>query len=77
MVLTSSRLPAQDRLGRRRWRYPPELLLLAGAYLTAVASLVSYVHFDAGTGRPSRLQMALIGVPVIILYYLSLRSAHG
>lgn len=77
MVLTPIRPALEERLCRRRWTYLTELFFLAGAYLTAVLSLLSYVHFEAGTGRPSRLQMVLIGVPVVILYYLSLRTAHG
>lgn len=75
--MTPIRPAPEDWLNRRRSTYPTELFLLAGAYLAAVVSLLSYVHFDTGTGRPSRLQLVLMGVPVIILYYLSLRTAHG
>lgn len=51
-----------------------QLVLLAVAYLAAVASLVSYVSSNGGTGMPSRLQMALMLFPVAVVYCLSLRT---
>lgn len=54
-----------------------EVLLLAAAYLAALASLLSYVSFNGGTGMPTRAQMALMLLPVAILYVLTLRSSEG
>lgn len=71
-----------DRSTRlRRW-WPtgtgsPQIVLLATAYLAAIASILSYMHFNAGTGMPSRLQMVLMLLPVAIVFYLALRSRDG
>ena len=54
-----------------------EVVLLAVAYLSAVASLLAYVVVDGGTGMPSRLDLVLMGVPIGIFLYLSLRSPPG
>lgn len=54
-----------------------QVVLLVTAYVTAIASIVSYAYFNAGTGMPTRTQMALMLLPVAIVYYLSLRSNPG
>ncbi len=51
-----------------------QIILLATAYLAALASILSYMHFNAGTGMPTRLQMVLMLLPVAIVFYLALRS---
>ena len=51
-----------------------QIVLLALAYLAAIVSILSYVHFNAGTGMPTRLQMALMLLPIAIIFYLGLRS---
>lgn len=60
--------------GRRRLRGTDLDLVLAGvAYVAAVASLIAYLLVSGGHGRPSRLQFALLVVPVAVLYGLSIR----
>lgn len=49
------------------------LVLVLVAYLSAVASVASYVVFNAGQGDPTRLQILLITVPVIIIYHLAMK----
>lgn len=53
-----------------------QVVLLVTAYIAAIASIVSYAYFNAGTGMPTRT-LALMLLPVAIVYYLSLRSTPG
>jgi len=52
------------------WSNNRQLALLLVAYLSALASILSYVVFNSGTGSPTKLQILLMVVPVCILYYL-------
>lgn len=62
-------------VGTLSWAPNRQLLLLAVAYLSAIASVVSFVMGDGG--GPSRLQIFLIAVPVFVLYYLGVSLESG
>lgn len=52
-------------------------VLFVLAYVSAGASLGSYLLLNGGTGDPTRLELVLLLVPLVLLWRLSLRSAWG